>query len=324
MKIASINIEKYRVSNLFNNIDVQKRVLKKRMENKTTNISKEASIIYETLLNDNIHTIEREYVFEDCNFKSYLPFDFYVKSNNSEFIIEYDGEQHFKPIKFSNTMSEYKNFIKTQISDWLKDKFCIENNIPLLRVPYSNKTNMNIDFLLNNSKIISSTSNSNDKLDVFDINDCDFINYKEPTFIIYAGITCSFKCEKEYGKNICHNSYLSNKKPINYSIDKCIDMYKEQSLTHTITIQGLEPLDNLKQVLWLIHKVRAQCDDIIIIWTGYTIDECEDLIYLIKDKMNWKNIIFKFGRFIPDQKPHFDEVLGVNLASDNQYGVKIS
>lgn len=40
--------------------------------------------------------------------------------------------------------------------------------------------------------------------------------------------------------------------------------------------------------------------------------------------MKWKNIIVKFGRFIPNQHPHYDEVLGINLASDNQYAEKIS
>ena len=30
-------------------------------------------------------------------------------------------------------------------------------------------------------------------------------------------------------------------------------------------------------------------------------------------------LVIKYGRYVPDQQPHFDEVLGVNLASDNQY-----
>ena len=38
----------------------------------------------------------------------------------------------------------------------------------------------------------------------------------------------------------------------------------------------------------------------------------------------YSNIIIKFGRFIPNREPHFDEVLGVNLASNNQYAKRIS
>ena len=39
---------------------------------------------------------------------------------------------------------------------------------------------------------------------------------------------------------------------------------------------------------------------------------------------DYKNIIIKYGRYIPNQTPHRDEVLGVNLASDNQYAERIS
>ena len=75
--------------------------------------------------------------------------------------------------------------------------------------------------------------------------------------------------------------------------------------------------------MWFIYYFKQNHDDTIIIWTGYTEEECEDLIYLIKEKMKYENIIIKFGRYIPNQKPHFDPVLGVNLASDNQYAKKI-
>ena len=38
----------------------------------------------------------------------------------------------------------------------------------------------------------------------------------------------------------------------------------------------------------------------------------------------YKNIYIKFGRYVPNQNEHYDEVLGVKLVSDNQYGEKIS
>ena len=38
----------------------------------------------------------------------------------------------------------------------------------------------------------------------------------------------------------------------------------------------------------------------------------------------FKNIIVKFGRYVGGQQAHFDEVLGVYLASDNQFAEKIS
>ena len=63
--------------------------------------------------------------------------------------------------------------------------------------------------------------------------------------------------------------------------------------------------------------------DVIVIYTGYTAEEINDKGY-IEELKKYPNIIIKYGRFIPDQKAHFDEVLGVNLQSDNQYAKRIS
>ena len=62
------------------------------------------------------------------------------------------------------------------------------------------------------------------------------------------------------------------------------------------------------------------CDDDIVIYTGYEPNEIADFIERIKP---FGNIIFKFGRFKPNHTPHYDEVLGIKLCSDNQRGVQI-
>ena len=64
-----------------------------------------------------------------------------------------------------------------------------------------------------------------------------------------------------------------------------------------------------------------KCIDDIVIYTGYNLNEIEDKVNILK---NYKNIIIKFGRFIPNNKIHYDEILGVYLASDNQYALKIN
>lgn len=61
-------------------------------------------------------------------------FDIYV---NNQYIIEYDGEQHFK---FKTTgWNNEDNFLKTRERDLIKNKYCFENNIPLIRIPYKTK-----------------------------------------------------------------------------------------------------------------------------------------------------------------------------------------
>ena len=63
------------------------------------------------------------------------------------------------------------------------------------------------------------------------------------------------------------------------------------------------------------------CNDPIIIYTGYNKEEISIQIEHLK---KFQNIYVKFGRYVPNQKEHYDEVLGVKLVSDNQYGEKIS
>ena len=61
-------------------------------------------------------------------------FDIFV---NNKYFIEYDGEQHFK-YKVTGWNNK-KNFEITRERDLLKNKYCFDNNIPLIRIPYNAK-----------------------------------------------------------------------------------------------------------------------------------------------------------------------------------------
>lgn len=295
-------------------------------------VSKKAQLILDTFKDSSIEyikNVEIEKTYEDCFFKEKLKFDFFIPNHNSQskgILLEYDGEQHYKPIKFSKNTTDleaYKNYISNQIRDWIKDLYCITHEIPLVRIKYTDIKNPTYKEVYNNSYIIGKAQWSDRLIEIFDIIDNDFINYSEATFNILAGISCTFKCCPD-NPTICHNNPLCKKEKIKCDIFKIIDRFNSQNICKTITFQGLECLDNLKQILWFIYHFRKTNNNTIIIWTGYTKDECEDLIYLIKEKMKWENIIIKFGRYVPNQQPHYDEVLGVNLASDNQYAERIS
>lgn len=80
-----------------------------------------------------------QYRFEDCRYKISLPFDFAIFQNNKiKFLIEYDGEQHYKPVCFAGISNEQAqiNFQQCQIRDDIKNNYCREHNIKLLRIPY--------------------------------------------------------------------------------------------------------------------------------------------------------------------------------------------
>ena len=148
----------------------------------------------------------------------------------------------------------------------------------------------------------------------------DFVNYKKPSMLI-GFPKCSFKCEKECGSQVCQNSKLAKSPDIEISYDNIINRYLKNNISEAIVCGGLEPFDSWRDLLLLINAFRLYVDDDIVIYTGYNKEEIKEKIHQLKQ---YPNIIIKFGRFIPNQPHHIDEILGVELASPNQYAEKIS
>jgi hypothetical protein len=150
--------------------------------------------------------------------------------------------------------------------------------------------------------------------------DEDFINYKKPCMVIEFPY-CSFKCDKECGKQVCQNGALANSPNIDIERMDLINRYLQNDITQSIVMQGLEPFDSWNDLISFVFLFRCYSDDDIVIYTGYNLSELEEKVELLS---YFKNIIIKFGRYIPNKQSHYDSVLGVNLASDNQYAIKIS
>lgn len=148
----------------------------------------------------------------------------------------------------------------------------------------------------------------------------DFVNYKKPSMFI-GFPTCTWKCEKECGKRMCHNSALAHSPDIELSYEDIVKRYIDNPLSKAVVFGGLEPMDSWEDIANLIKEFRKHTNDDVIIYTGYYYDEISDNIEYLRQ--NYTNIIVKFGRFIPNQDKHFDEVLGINLASTNQFAERV-
>ena len=157
---------------------------------------------------------------------------------------------------------------------------------------------------------------------ILGIIDEDFINYKKPSMVIEFPY-CSLKCDKECGQSVCQNNSLLQEPVIDIAPDKIVERYINNPITEAVICQGLEPIDSFGELhnflIWL--RNQYSCMDDVVIYTGYNKEEIPEYLNMLK---LFPNIIVKFGRYIPDQQPHYDPVLGVNLASDNQYAEKIS
>ena len=148
----------------------------------------------------------------------------------------------------------------------------------------------------------------------------NFGNYQKPSMFI-AFPKCNFKCDKECGMLVCQNSALANSPNIEINITNLVSHYLKNDITEAIVCGGLEPFDTWNDLFLFIQEVRHSTLDDIVIYTGYKEEEIQDKN---KELKQIPNIIIKFGRFIPDSKHKYDKILGVYLASDNQYAKRIS
>ena len=151
--------------------------------------------------------------------------------------------------------------------------------------------------------------------------DEDFVNYKKPSMFITFP-SCTWKCEKECGMRVCQNGALAQSPDIEVSINSLIKRYIDNPITQAIVFGGLEPMDSWNDMVSLIDEVRKYTEDEIVVYTGYRMDEICEKTYWLGNK--YKNIIFKIGRFVPNQQSRYDEILGIELASNNQYAERIS
>ena len=154
------------------------------------------------------------------------------------------------------------------------------------------------------------------KMKIKGIIDEDFVNYKKISMTIMFP-HCNFKCGAEY----CQNSPLAKSKTYDIDIDKTVEKYLNNSITEAVVMQGLEPMDSWSDLLLFIEKFREKSQDDIVIYTGYLKEEITNKINILKQ---YDNIVVKFGRFLPGYEKHYDEVLGVELASPNQHAERIS
>jgi len=82
-----------------------------------------------------------QYRFDNCRKKRPLPFDFAIFADKEKtklkILCEFDGEFHYKPARYSKNKGKMiDKFQKIQINDNIKNEYCSNNYIRLIRIPY--------------------------------------------------------------------------------------------------------------------------------------------------------------------------------------------
>ena len=162
--------------------------------------------------------------------------------------------------------------------------------------------------------------------------DTDVTNYRKTSMVVGMPY-CDGKCWRDlnaqggnYDWSLCHNHSIRDEREIEIAVNDLASRYISNPLSHAVVFAGMEPLLSIHQIVAFIIYLRGacRCEDDIVIYTGYNEDEkpVSDFTNLLKTA-DVSNVIVKFGRYIPGDEEHLDPVLGVKLASKNQYARKI-
>ena len=117
--------------------------------------------LIEALLKENNIQYENNRALDSdlCCYKKPLRFDFIIfnKSGEVSHVIEYDGEQHFKELTGSWSQGELFKTIRER--DLVKNHYCFENNIPIIRIPYTVKDPKLTDVILETTNYLLTPEN---------------------------------------------------------------------------------------------------------------------------------------------------------------------
>jgi uncharacterized radical SAM superfamily protein len=142
-----------------------------------------------------------------------------------------------------------------------------------------------------------------------------FVDYKK-TGLYVSGSRCDLKCKECFNENLKHSPTIKIN-PIQFVEDYII----KNQVIESVIFSGLNWFDKFEDLIQLVNCIRVKSDIDIVIYTGYKESEVLNEIDMLKEN---KNIIVKFGRFIPNQEPIWDELGGIYLANKGQYFKKIS
>lgn len=164
----------------------------------------------------------------------------------------------------------------------------------------------------------------------------DRCSYKKPSMTILT-TKCSMKCNAIDECHFCSSAPLLALPDIEITKEELCQKYIDNPNTQAIVFSGLEPFDTEMDLLPFIDCLRSRfkCKDDIVIYTGYSEKELESGFRtdgcaigveqnLYSALKGYENIIIKFGKYISNSQPRIDDILGIQLPSDNQYAVKIS
>lgn len=111
-------------------------------------LASNGEVLIHRILEENDVPFEEEYEFDDLmSGGRHLRFDFAVfdDDGNLDFLIEYNGIQHYRP---SSKFGGMKALKRQQYNDGLKRQYCLKNRLRLVTIPYIDESRLSYDYIM--------------------------------------------------------------------------------------------------------------------------------------------------------------------------------
>ena len=157
-------------------------------------------------------------------------------------------------------------------------------------------------------------------VNLIDVKTDDITDYLKTSLLLVTP-KCSGKCGEK-----CQNYFLiKNATTKQYAVSSIVNLYNNLTTHNAVVFAGLEPFDTFNDTQILVDAFLQNDKPIdIVIYTGYYQQSITDKVNvllqkLIKTKSTNKTIIIKFGPYIAENRSYYSNILGIKLATDNQY-----
>jgi very-short-patch-repair endonuclease len=197
-------------------------------------------------LNGIIYESQRS--FEDCKNINKLQFDFYLPDYN--ICIEFDGSQHHRVNDFFGGI---ESFQKLKTNDKIKDDYCAQKNITLIRISNIKKIEKEISNIMTKYKKITPEEKTlnfiKKSIDIwgykYDYTKSKYIDSKTPVIIIYKGVEYKQTPIKHLQKKLCElsDNRLSRSEFLRRCCDKWGDRFDYSNTIYKNTYSDIEFYD---------------------------------------------------------------------------------
>ena len=250
-------------------------------------------IRFQLELNGVIYETQRS--FDNCKNINKLPFDFYLPDYN--ICIEFDGSQHYKLNDFFGGIEAFQ---KLKINDKIKNDYCTQNNITLIRISDTKKIENEINNIMSKYEKITTEEKTlnfiKKSIDIwgykYDYSKTKYIDSKTSIIIIYKGVEYKQTPIKHLQKKLCELS--DNRLSRNEFLRRCVEKWDNRfDYSNTIYINTYSDIEFYDKYygITVSQKSNSHMNGNLYVFSKENFIEISNMNF--NNKYDYSNVDFK-------------------------------